>query len=43
MEEKMLAIQRKKEALASMSLSQTMSKKELHEKRLVEDLKTLFS
>lgn len=37
MEEKMLAIQRKKEQLASMSLSQTMSKKELHEQRM-EDL-----
>ena len=37
MEEKMLAIQRKKEELASMSLSQTMSKKELHEQRM-EDL-----
>lgn len=38
MEERMLTIQKKKEDLANMSLSQTMSKKELHEKRM-EDLK----
>jgi len=34
----MLEIQKKKEDLANMSLSQTMTKKELHEKRM-EDLK----
>lgn len=34
----MLEIQKKKQDLANMSLSQTMSKKELHEKRM-EDLK----
>jgi SWI/SNF-related matrix-associated actin-dependent regulator of chromatin subfamily A3 len=36
MEDRMLEIQDKKKKLASMSLSQTMSKKELHERRMEE-------
>jgi SNF2 family DNA or RNA helicase len=41
-EEKMLVIQQKKSDLAKISLNQSISKKELHERRL-EDLKLLFS
>ncbi|CDZ96852.1 dna repair protein rad5 [Phaffia rhodozyma] len=42
LEDKMLDIQRRKSELANLSLSQTISKKELHERRM-EELKTLFA
>ena len=41
-EEKMLVVQQKKSDLAKLSLNQSISKKDLHERRL-EDLKLLFS
>jgi SNF2 family DNA or RNA helicase len=41
-EGKMLEVQKRKAELAKLSLSQTISKKDLHERRL-EDLKMLFS
>ncbi len=42
MEERMLEVQKRKQAISEMSLDQKLSKKELHDRR-IEDLKIMFS